>query len=305
LFPTTANTGFSGCAASNVGEMFYMLVPDSTGAVNGNVRSKSFVMNVTVGTIAHEYQHLINAARRLYVLKQGGSSWQEEVWLNEGLSHIAEELVYYRASRNTPRSNISSSAIRSSQAQVDAFNNFMLANYGRYKSFLTSSSFNSPYANNDELATRGATWSFLRYAADRIGTSDGNLWYRLVNAGPTGFANLQSALGVDEDGLAALVRDWATSVYTDDLVPGIPSSYSQPSWNWRGMFQSLFAQPIPFPVVGSSLTDATSWSTSLMGGAGVVTRFTVPSGADAFVRLTAPGGGTIAAPITLSVVRVK
>jgi len=92
--------------------MFYMLVPDSTGVVNGNSRTKAFVLQVTVGTIAHEYQHLINAARRLYILRQGGISWQEDLWLNEGLSHVAEELVYYRSSRNAARSNLTPATIR-------------------------------------------------------------------------------------------------------------------------------------------------------------------------------------------------
>jgi hypothetical protein len=305
LFPTTTSNGFSGCSASNVGEMFYMLAPDSTGAVNGNVRSKAFVLNVTVGTIAHEYQHLINAARRLYILRQSGTSWLEEVWLNEGLSHMAEELVYYRASRNSPRSNLAPSVIRSSQAQVDAFNNFLLGNWGRYRSFLNASSSSSPYAGNDELSTRGATWSFLRYAADRTGSTDGNLWFRLVNGSSAGLTNLQSALGVDQAGLAALFRDWATSVFTDDFATGLATSYTQPSWNWRSMFQGLFAQPIPFPVAGTPLTDAVSLPTSLLGGAASVSRFTIAGGIDGFVSLTAPGGGAVAAPITLTVVRLK
>jgi hypothetical protein len=305
LFPTSTSAGFIGCAASNVGEMFYMLAPDSTGAVNGNVRSKSFVLSVTVGTIAHEFQHLINAARRLYVLRQGGTSWQEEVWLNEGLSHIAEELVYYRSSRNTSRSNLTPTTIRGSQAQVDAFNSFQLPNYGRYRSFLSASSSTSPYANNDELATRGAIWSFLRYAADRLGSTDGTLWYRLVNSGSSGLSNLQTVFGVDQAGLTGLLRDWATSVYADDLVSGLPAAYSQPSWNWRSLYQGLFPQPQAFPLVGTSLTDATVWSSSLMGGAATVGRFTIGSGVNALIRLTAPGGGTLAGPVTLSVIRVK
>jgi len=305
LFPNTSTQGFNACAASNVGEMFYMLVPDSTGVVNGNSRTKSFVLQVTVGTIAHEYQHLINAARRLYILRQGGTSWQEDLWLNEGLSHIAEELVYYRSSRNTARSNLAPATIRGSQAQVDAFNSFQLANWSRYRSFLNGATGNSPFANNDELSTRGATWSFLRYAADRLGSTDGTLWYKLVNGSTTGMSNLQAAFGLDQAGLTALFRDWATSAYTDDLVNGISAEYTQPSWNWRALFQGLFAQPIPFPVVGSSLTDAVPASTTLMGGAAAVSRFSVQNGVDALVRVTGPGGTTVLGPVTLSVVRVK
>jgi hypothetical protein len=71
------------------------------------------------------------------------------------------------------------------------------------------------------------------------------------------------------------------------------------------MFQGLFAQPIPFPVAGTPLTDAVSLPTSLLGGAASVSRFTIAGGIDGFVSLTAPGGGAVAAPITLTVVRLK
>ena len=42
----------SGCPSSNVAEMFYLLVPDPNGVVNGNVRTKNFVSHLTVSTTA-------------------------------------------------------------------------------------------------------------------------------------------------------------------------------------------------------------------------------------------------------------
>ncbi|MDQ3950350.1 MAG: Ig-like domain-containing protein, partial [Gemmatimonadota bacterium] len=97
-------SGTTFCAGSNEGEMFYLFVPDTGGVVNGNKRRVGFVDSVTIGTLAHEYQHLINAGRRAYV--NNAVADDEEVWLNEGLSHIAEELVFYRASGTAPRQNI-------------------------------------------------------------------------------------------------------------------------------------------------------------------------------------------------------
>src|SRR5439155_4055516 len=271
LFPTSSTPGGPPvCPGSNAAEMFYMLVPDSTGAVNGNVRSKSFVLGVTVGTIAHEYQHLINAGRRIYVLHQSSATWSEEIWLNEGLSHMAEELTYYRSSKNTPRANLTPATIRSSQAQVDAYNNFFSGNFGRYRSFLGASAATSPYASNDDLSTRGATWSFLRYAADRLGETDGDLWFRLVNTPTIGLANLQGALGVDQTAFAALVRDWATSVYVDDFVGGVLGPYTQPSWNWRALYLGLCAQPLAFPLTATGMIDATPTPAALIGGSSMV-----------------------------------
>ena len=102
LFPKTSAAGT--CPGSNVGEMFYLLVPDPTGVINGNVREKSDVIAYTLGTVAHEYQHLINASRRMYVNKYGAVF--EEKWLDEGLAHSAEDLNFWAASGLSPRSNL-------------------------------------------------------------------------------------------------------------------------------------------------------------------------------------------------------
>ena len=85
LFPST---GANSCAESNEGEIFYLLTPDPTGQFS-DVRSTSSVRQSIRGTIAHEFQHMINAGVRL--LSEGAPD--EATWLNEGLSHFAEELV--------------------------------------------------------------------------------------------------------------------------------------------------------------------------------------------------------------------
>ncbi|HEV7387446.1 MAG TPA: Ig-like domain-containing protein, partial [Gemmatimonadaceae bacterium] len=96
LFPTQQTTGLAGCTTSNFAEMFYLLVPDPAGLVNQNQRSAAFVKSVTVSTLAHEFQHLINASRRLYV--NTGTNTFEDSFLDEGLAHIAEELAFFRSS---------------------------------------------------------------------------------------------------------------------------------------------------------------------------------------------------------------
>lgn len=53
------------CAGSNNGELIYMMVPDPTGQVNGNVRTVSSVRGSATRSLAHELQHLVNASRRL------------------------------------------------------------------------------------------------------------------------------------------------------------------------------------------------------------------------------------------------
>ncbi|HKO15169.1 MAG TPA: hypothetical protein VJU87_02965 [Gemmatimonadaceae bacterium] len=280
LFPQQATTNFDACPTSNVGEMFYLLVPDPTGVVNGNVRSKSDVTSLTISTTAHEFQHLINASRRMFV---NDANDFEEVWLNEGLSHIAEELLFYRESAGlTPRENLDAPTIRSSAQSVDAFNNDQINNMGRYIEYLKRPSTSSPYAPDDSLWTRGATWSFLRYAADHRGASDGDVWFQLDNSKVTGLANLQNVFGA---GLTNIFRDWATSVLTDDLVSTDPA-YQQPSWNFRSIFPAL--QVSTFPLQTVTITDTSPASLALNGGSVAFLRFSVPAGQTASVQWGVP-----------------
>jgi len=170
LFPNTQTPRAQACAGSNQGEYFYMLAPDPSGVVNGNVRTTGFVDSATVAVLAHEFEHLINATRRLYV---NNSPVFEDKWLDEGLAHIAEELLYYRESGLSPRSNLDIAAIRSTSARSIAFSANMSGNASRYRSYLGTPAQNSPYSLNDSLATRGAAWSLLRYTVDRLNATDG------------------------------------------------------------------------------------------------------------------------------------
>ena len=126
LFPVTSTPDLQGCPGSNAGELFYLLTPDPTGTVNGNIRRTGFVDSVTTAVLAHEFQHLINASRRIYVNKSAKPF--EVVWLNEGLSHIAEELLFYHEGRGAPQQNLDVTAIRASVILKDAFNADQSAN---------------------------------------------------------------------------------------------------------------------------------------------------------------------------------
>jgi hypothetical protein len=276
--------GATYCAGSNEGEMFYMLVPDPAGTINGNIRRVGFVDSATVGTLAHEYQHLINAGRRAYV---NNAITDEEVWLNEGLSHIAEELVFYRAAGVSPRQNIGGGSF-GSQPYDGLFIQFMAANFGRLRAFLQTVQSASPYTAGDDLATRGATWAFLRYAADRRAASDGDVWMRLVNSTSAGLQNLQAAFGTD---VLGMLRDWTVSLYTDDYVGGVPPSLTQPSWNFRSAFPVAPVSPRPYPLVDAvrSMSNETSHQVTLRGGSGGFWRFAVPPGREASIRVTSSG----------------
>ena len=294
LFPVGNTPEFGqGCAGSNFSEMFYLLAPDPTGAINGNKRPTAFVDSVTTSVLAHEFQHLINASRRLYVTQ--GVEEFEETWLNEGLSHVAEELLFFHEAGLTSRTNIDSIKVRSTNTIRIAFNTDMAANAGRYRDFLVAPSENSPFRDDDSLETRGAAWNLLRYLADRKGGAEVTTWQSLVNTATVGLTNLRRVFGSD---LAVQVHDWNVSHYTDDFVAGVPAQQLQPSWNWHSLFKALAGSGPAYPLEVKTLTGGTA-SGTLIGGAAAYYRFSVPPGTVASVTLAAPG------PIYARVVRLR
>ena len=292
LFPTVSSTEFEGCAGSNYGELFYLLAPDPTGVVNGNVRKTSFVDSVTTSVIAHEFQHLINSSRRLYITP--GVEEFEVGWLDEGLAHIAEELLFYRESGVSPKANLDSIAIRSAERIRNAFNNDQSSNTSRYREFLNAPSENSPFRDDDSLETRGATWNLLRYLADRKGTAEASTWQALAKGPGTGITNLTAVFGGD---LPARVRDWSVSHYTDDLLSGLPAEYTQESWNWHSLYKAL-SKGGPYPLEVKTITGGTA-SGQLIGGSAAYYRFSIPPNTTATFTLSTPG------PIAARVVRIR
>jgi hypothetical protein len=296
LFPKTPQTGFQPCPLSNEAEMFYMLAADPTGVVNGHQRSTEYVINGTIGTVGHELQHLISASRRLYVHNTG--NYSEEVWLNEGLSHIAEELMFYRSSGMSPLSNIDLDALRASQRRVDAVNRFQVNNLGRFRSYLDAPESSSPFSPDDELATRGSIWAFLRYAADRRGGDQQQLWYDLVNNTRLGLNNLGFHLGVDP---VAWARDWNVALYTDDAVAGVGPELTQPSWNFRSIYPALTSSGT-YPLRTRPFTSSASFTLRASGAAYL--RTAVAPGGTGRVGVTS-GGAALPTSVSLTVVRTR
>jgi hypothetical protein len=297
LFPKTAQPGFSACPASNYAEMFYMLAADPNGVVNGNVRSREYVVNSTLGTVGHEMQHLISASRRLYVVQT--NNYNEETFLNEGLSHIAEELLFYRASGLAPRSNLGLADLRAEQRRLDAVNRYQVSNFGRFRSYLQSPETNSPFSPDDELATRGSAWAFLRYAADRRAGDDRKLWDDLVNNTRLGLGNLHFHLGVDA---RAWARDFNVAIYTDDAVAGAAPQHRFPSWNFRDIYPAI-TQSGSYPLATRPLSDGTM-NLSLQASGAAYLRTAVAAGATGTVTVT-QAGAELPGSVSVTVVRTR
>jgi len=299
LFPTVGNADLDGCASSNVSEMYYALVPDPNG-IYSDKRTKTDVLDFTLSTLAHEYQHLINAGRRLYV---NNAPTFEDTWLNEGLSHIAEELLYFKATKTAPRQNLDVNAVIA--AGADAFSEFQGGNIGRFQEFLSRTSSTSVYGGDDELQTRGATWDLLRYLADHKGSSDADTWSQLVNTQLHGQANLQKVFGSN---YMTQIRNWATSVFTDDVSGVTDNSFLEPSWNMRSIFPRLLDESGrvlgKYPLTVVPLSDAAPANLSIVAGGEAYVRFTVPAWTSGSIDW-ASGGLPVSPLVQFTVVRTR
>jgi len=289
------------CPGSNVAEMMYLIVPDTGGVVNGNKRSKAAVVTAANGTVAHEYQHMINAGRRYYV-NGVGANWEER-WLDEGLAHTAEELNFWRASGLSPRSNLDAN-IYNDPKVLNAFGTFESNNHARYKLYLAKTELQAPIGFDefdDDLQTRGAIWDFLRFAADHLPAgTENSFWFKLVNSKTSGVDNLTNALGTTP---YSLMRDWAISLYVDDNAVNVDPRFLQPSWNMRSVLTNGGVS-LAYPLSTRTLRDNTSQSVLLAGNGVGFLRFSVPGGQDALLTVTT-GGQAIPSTVQLSVVRVR
>jgi hypothetical protein len=271
LFPTKETADFAACASSNVGEMFYVMVPDPK---RGGPFAKANVASEVLGTLAHEYQHLINASRRMFVNTTATDF--EETWLNEGLSHIAEELLFYRVSGLKPRGDLDASAIRVGGIRR-CVQRLRVGQLEVSRALQSPSKF-SVYSDNDSLESgrRG----ILSDAADRKATSDGDTWFRLVNRRRRGWRIFARCSKRRVESGAG----WGTSVLTDDMT-GCDAAYQQPSWNFRSIFAALTSSTVPVATV--ALATGTK-SVTLVGGATSYIRFSVASGSTASVQWSTP-----------------
>ncbi len=282
LFPKVSpGPPLSSCASSNEAELLYLIVPDPSGMYGSEI-SAGEVRRLTGVTIAHEIQHLINASSRL--LDPQGPRPFEETWLNEALSHSMEELLFYRRSGLSPGSDLGFEDLDEDGMRV--LNEFQRLNFLRLVEHLMSPGSSSPFDPDASLASRGAAWAFLRYAADRRGGDDASFFRELVDSPTTGLQNLSDAIG----GTATVfdwLADWSVGLYGDNRVPNLDTRFADRSWNHYSLFDSV-GLPGPY-IQTSSIARNPLLVGHLIGGASGYFRFAVSDGETARLRLRSGG----------------
>ncbi|HEX6943088.1 MAG TPA: Ig-like domain-containing protein [Gemmatimonadaceae bacterium] len=271
------------CPQTNEQEVFYMLVADPSGTINSNPRSVAVVRQNTRGTIAHEFQHMINQGRRLLNPAVDSS---ETTWLNEALSHIAEEVVG-RAKRGFGDfQKLTYNDVNPNPTSPDDYQAFFRQNLLRYRSWMQRPDTSSPTSNSAgaQLAPRGAAWMLLRYASDFHSGGNMKAFLRRVVGGPDiGLRNLlQHSGGAQFDDL---LSGWLISQFTDGLnIPGLPARYNMASWAVRdamaganGNVFPLLVTPLPASISTKSISGSGNYFRLTRVGASPQTTFRMQS----------------------------
>ncbi len=279
---------------SNGAEIFYGLVPDP-GNPDCTV-DKAEATSRLPATFIHEFQHMISFNQ--HVLIRGGSS--EDTWLNEGLSHFAEEL----GGRLVPDQEcpVTGSCATEFLGSGDVVNAF------EYLASPESFFLIEPGNSTGKLEERGANWLFVRWLADHFAADSilgTELTRALVATNQVGSTNVTARTGVD---FGTLVGEWQLANYLDDL-PG----FSEPtarlrykSWNFRAVADSN-SQPYPLQ---PDNTDGTAYehSGTLRAGSGHhVLVVQPPSAGPVDLRLTNGTGGALSTTVQprIALVRIR
>ncbi len=214
---------------SNEAEIFYGLVPNTA---SGCAVSKPYVKQQIAPVFMHEFQHMISYNQ--HVVARAGVRG-EEVWLNEGLSHFAEELGGRLLGDGAGQGSASSRLAQFVTADLLNANDYL---FNPEAHFLIT-----PGTSNGTLEERGASWLFVRwladhYSPDSLGTS---LTRQLVGTTRVGSANVEAATGTTMD---QLVPPWQLANYLDNL-PGftpVDPRLQYLAWDFRYIYDTLHAQ---------------------------------------------------------------
>jgi hypothetical protein len=293
FFGADLDPAFQNDSRSNKGEVFYSIVADPAGVLSC-AHPATDVQKFVPVTFIHEFQHMISFNQHVLVRSGGG----EVLWLNEGLSHYAEELGG-RSYALAPDAKIADCTIGTVECRY--YGGDLLDAYEYMDS--SSKHFLLPTVGIGSLAERGAAWLFVRYVVDQYAAGNTRtewnaLTRSLVGTGQTGSQNIATVTG---DPFSTVVTRWALALFATDRG-GIPPELQYDSWNLHAVYSSLHTQsPNVFakfyPLQPPSLVARDiNLIGSLHAGAGIYLRATQPASDPGFtLSFTAQNGAPIGA----------
>ena len=197
FFPGDVFAPSSSNPASNQMEIFYTLVPDNKGTYGVPMDHDFTLHNLLPGVLAHEYQHMISYNQHV-LMRHAGS---EEAWLNEGLSHLTEDLTGF-GRENPSRVQLYLNAIGTTSVMP---------------------------SGSPNLAERGGIYLLLRYLYEQSANPDQFL-SRLLQTSSSGVTNLEAAFQGPSDfnEVGEFLQRWGIAL----AVSGLNIS-SDPRFNYQ------------------------------------------------------------------------
>jgi len=146
---------------SNEAEIFYMLASDPSGQYLPPIfYARQNTREINKQTLVHEFEHLISYSYRLFNF---GTRSTQKTWLEEGMAHMAEDLV----GRNS-------------------------SNVGRVNDYLVDPGGISLEHDGAPTSQRGGIYLFLRYLGDRFGEE---IYKQIVQSGCAGRPCIEAITG--------------------------------------------------------------------------------------------------------------
>jgi len=290
---------------SNNGEVFYSIVPDPNNSAC--TISKQFAEDNLGPTFIHEFQHMISYNR--HVLVAGGTS--EDTWLNEGMSHYAEEL----GGRLIPNNLIQNPLLQPGETTLGQFAG---ADYDNAYSYLTNPEITALIESDQSTGTlteRGANWLMVKWLGNQFGTTTPDssrflvpttdFTLKLENTAILGAANVAQQSGQP---FSDLVTYWQAANYLDDLPGFTPLNprIQYVGFNLRAALAQLGKTPA-FPLVPDSTTTGTySHAGTLHQGSGHHVRIIQAAGASGVqFKLSGAAGAAISPTLVARVGLVR
>ncbi len=295
FFALDINPGSAGDPRSNQAEVFYSIVPDPEGEFTCTFTVDQVRRQVPV-TFIHEFQHMISFHQ--HVMLRGGVP--EELWLNEGLSHLSEELAaqHFLAQGDSAR-----------------FQHFAVGNLINAYDYLSEPGdvFVLLAEGGGTLQERGGIWLFLRWVVDQFGE---DVVRRMSETSATGSDNVGSVAGAS---FGRLLSEWFLANWVSDLPDSILADSVKPdrlrfsSWRFRITFASFNEQledrfPKVFPIDPSLLLPVGFDQVRMLrAGSGDYYRVVQPPNDPGFVAtLTQPSGQALVDAVPrLNVIRIR
>ncbi len=270
-------------ATGNNAEIFYSIVPDPLSTLSCQHTVTGVTQSVPV-TFVHEFQHMISFNQHFLVR----AGQPEDLWLNEGLSHYAEE-----------------HGGRTFLPDTTTFCRYVfgdLHDAGLY--FMAPQKYSLvDTAGVGGLANRGAYWLFVRYLVDQFSADTSvaaqNAFTRTLEATTLiGDGNVSAATGTS---FVTLLERWAIANYVSDLPAfSTPPELQYVTWQFRSAFPTLRTAcntaniPSLFPLDTTAYVSsgsALAASGVLHAGSGSYYRLQQAAGAPQFSLLFSNGAG--------------